>query len=105
MFQNMKNLLTVYKSEIFSVNLIVILILTRLLPHPPNFTPIIAVAIMSGYFFRNIYLSLGFIFLIGCFITMRPFIKSTVNEVKFTYVAQEYKSSKIKKMKKLLQKK
>ena len=40
---------------------------------------------------RNIYLSVAFIFLIGCFIAMRPFIKNTVNEIKFTYVAQEYK--------------
>ena len=59
MLQKMKNLLTAYKSEIFSVNLIVVLILARLLPHPPNFTPIIAIAIMSSYFFRNIYLSLA----------------------------------------------
>ncbi len=43
---------------------------------------------------RNVYLSLGFIFLIGCFITMRPYIKNIVNEVKFTYVAQEYKEPK-----------
>ena len=42
---------------IFSVNLIVVLILARLLPHPPNITPIIDIAIMSSYFFRNIYLS------------------------------------------------
>ena len=41
---------------------------------------------------RNIYLSIAFIFFIGCLITMRPFIKNTVNEVKFTYVAQEYKT-------------
>ena len=40
---------------------------------------------------RNVYLSLGFLFLLGCLITMRPFIKNTVNEIKFTYVAQEYK--------------
>ena len=31
---------------------------------------------------------------------MRPFIKNTVNEVKFTYVAQEYKSTKTDKSKK-----
>ena len=43
---------------------------------------------------RNIYLSVAFIFLIGCFIAMRPFIKNTVNEIKFTYVAQEYKELK-----------
>ena len=49
---------------------------------------------------RNVYLSLAFIFFIGCLITMRPFIKNTVNEVKFTYVAQEYKSTKKEKSKK-----
>ena len=48
---------------------------------------------------RNIYLSIAFIFLIGCLITMRPFIKNVVNEVKFTYVAEEYKSPTIKKNK------
>ena len=36
---------------------------------------------------RNIYLSLAFVFFIGCLITMRPYIKTVVNEVKFTYVA------------------
>jgi len=48
---------------------------------------------------RNIYLSIAFIFCIGCLITMRPFIKNVVNEVKFTYVAEEYKSPTIKKNK------
>ena len=50
---------------------------------------------------RNVYLSLGLVFLLGCFITMRPFIKNTVNEVKFTYVAEEYKSVNSKKSKKI----
>ena len=49
---------------------------------------------------RNIYLSVALIFLIGCFITMRPYIKNVVNEVKFTYVAEEYKTPKISKSKK-----
>jgi len=53
----MKNILNIIKKEIFPISLILILALARLIPHPPNFTPIIAVAIMSGYFFRNIYLS------------------------------------------------
>jgi len=48
---------------------------------------------------RNIYLSIAFIFFIGCLITMRPFIKNVVNEVKFTYVAEEYKLPTIKKNK------
>ncbi len=54
---------------------------------------------------RNIYLSIAFIFFIGCLITMRPFIKNVVNEVKFTYVAQEYKSTKIEKNKSINTKK
>ena len=49
---------------------------------------------------RNLYLSIAFIFFIGCLITMRPYIKNIVNEVKFTYVAEEYKSSKNNKSKK-----
>jgi len=43
---------------------------------------------------RNLYLSIAFIFLIGTFIGMRPYIKNIVNEVKFTYVAEEYKIEK-----------
>ena len=46
---------------------------------------------------RNVYLSLGFIFVLACLITMRPYIKNIVNEVKFTYVAEEYKQPKISK--------
>ena len=42
----------------------------------------------------NAYLSLGIIVFIGCLIVIRPFIKNTVNEVKFTYVAEEYKVAK-----------
>ena len=53
----MQNLLTNLKNEIFPVGLILILALSRLMPHPDNFTPIIALAIMSSYFFRNINFS------------------------------------------------
>jgi len=55
----MRNLLTLLKKEIFPISLILILALAKLIPHPPNFTPVIAVAIISGYIFKNIYLSLG----------------------------------------------
>ena len=41
---------------------------------------------------RNIYLSFAFILFIGCLIGVRPYIKNIVTEVKFTYVAEEYKS-------------
>ena len=55
----MQNLITALKKETFPIILILILTFARLIPHPPNFTPIIAVAIMSGYFFKNIYFSLS----------------------------------------------
>ena len=42
----------------FSISIILVLVFSRLIPHPPNFTPIIAVSIMSGLLFRNFYLSL-----------------------------------------------
>ena len=53
----MQNLLNILKKEIFPISLIIILAFARLIPHPPNFTPIIAVAIISGYFFKNFNLS------------------------------------------------
>ena len=54
---------------------------------------------------RNLYLSVAFIFFIGFFITIRPYIKNVVNEVKFTYVAEEYKTVKVSKSKKVTKKK
>jgi len=52
---------------------------------------------------RNIYLSIAFVFFLASLVTMRPYIKKVVNEVKFTYVAEEYKlnqNSKVSKNKK-----
>jgi len=57
----MQKLLKTLKKEIFPISLILILALARLIPHPPNFTPIVAVAIMSSCFFRNMYLSFAII--------------------------------------------
>ena len=54
---------------------------------------------------RNLYLSLAFIFFVASLITMRPYIKNVVNEVKFTYVAEEYKIPKIEKSTKAKKKK
>ena len=45
------------KKQFLPVTLIIILTWARLIPHPPNFTPIVTVAILSGYFFSNIYFS------------------------------------------------
>jgi hypothetical protein len=53
----MNNFLKNLKLEIFPLSLILVLAFSRLIPHPPNFTPIIATAVMSGYLFKNIYIS------------------------------------------------
>ena len=45
-------------------------------------------------------MSICFVIFIGCLIATRPYIKNVVNEVKFTYVAEEYKSPKTDKLKK-----
>ena len=47
----------------------------------------------------NIYLSFFLICFIASLILVRPYIKNVVNEVKFTYVAEEYKSVKVDKKK------
>ena len=48
----------------------------------------------------NIYLSFFVLFFIGSLIAVRPYIKNVVNEVKFTYVSEEYRSAKIDKSQK-----
>ena len=53
----MKKYFKISGKEIFPIGLVLLLAFSRMIPHPPNFTPIIAVAIMSGYFFKNIKLS------------------------------------------------
>ena len=64
----MNNLFLATKKNIFPISLILILALARLIPHPPNFTPVIAVAIMSSYFFKNIKVSF-IVLLVAMFIS------------------------------------
>ena len=59
----MKNFHFLTKKEFFPINLVLILAFSRIIPHPPNFTPVITIAIMSGYLFRNIYLSIAVLLL------------------------------------------
>jgi len=80
----MQNLLITLKKEFFPISLILILALARLIPHPPNFTPIIAVAIMSGYFFKNINLS--FLILIVAMLVSDLFIGFYENVI-FVYAS------------------
>ena len=55
------------KHFILPIGLILILSFSRLIPHPSNFTPILAVGVFAGFYFRNFILSL-FIVIISMFI-------------------------------------
>ena len=45
-----------FQSYFLPICLILILSLSRLIPHPSNFTPMLAVAVFSGFYFRNFLL-------------------------------------------------
>ena len=53
----MKNLMSLSKKLIFPISLILILSFSRLIPHPWNFSPILAVGIFSGFYFRKFFLA------------------------------------------------
>ena len=53
---------------LYPIGVILFLAFSRMIPHPPNFTPIISMALLSGYFFSNIYLSV-IILLISIFVS------------------------------------
>ena len=53
----MQNFFITFRKEIFPISLIFILALSRLIPHPYNFTPVLAVGVFSGFYFKHIYLS------------------------------------------------
>ena len=53
----MNHIIKKIKPLYFPLSLLLILSFSRLLPHPSNFTPMIAISIMAPYFFKNIYTS------------------------------------------------
>ena len=55
------------KTYIYSVVFIAFLVQLRLIPHPPNFTPILAAGIFAGFYFRHFFLGL-FIIILSMFI-------------------------------------
>tara|TARA_Y100000590_G_scaffold320457_1_gene362807 strand:- start:518 stop:1042 length:525 start_codon:yes stop_codon:yes gene_type:complete len=63
----MQSFFIAFKKEIFPISLILILALSRLIPHPYNFSPMLAVGIFSGFYFRQFYLGL-FIVIFSMFI-------------------------------------
>ena len=64
----MNNFLNFSKKDLLPLGLIFLMVFSRLIPHPPNFTPIISVAILSSFFFKNINLSI-LVILISMFIS------------------------------------
>ena len=63
----MQNLLMTLKKGFFPISLILVLALARLIPHPYNFSPMLAVGVFSGFYFRQFYLSL-FVVIFSMFI-------------------------------------
>jgi hypothetical protein len=81
---NVKKNFKISESDIFPFLLVLLLAFSRLIPHPPNFTPVIAVAIMSGCLFKNINLS--FIVLIVSML-MTDVLVGFYNNMFFVYSA------------------
>ena len=55
------------RALIYSIVAVAILVQLRLVPHPHNFTPILAAGIFSGFYFRNFFLGL-FIVILSMFL-------------------------------------
>lgn len=53
----MNSIFKKYQYYILPTSLILVLSFSRLIPHPWNFTPILATGIFSGFYFKQIYLS------------------------------------------------
>ena len=54
----MKNFYKKHQFYLLPICLILALSFSRLIPHPSNFTPIIATGIFAGFYFKQFYLSL-----------------------------------------------
>ena len=48
--------------------LIILLVCSRIIPHPPNFTPLIATAVICGVFYKNTFLTI-FILIFSMFVS------------------------------------
>ena len=53
----MNKLIKKYQNYFFPVLVIIALSFARIIPHPSNFTPILAVGIFSGFYFKNFIFS------------------------------------------------
>ena len=76
---NLKNNLKVL---MLPVSLILVLSFSRLIPHPYNFTPILAVGVFGGFYFKNYILSL---FIVITTLMQLILLESIEAEVRFIY--------------------
>jgi len=72
------------KTFIYPILLVLALVQLRLIYHPPNFTPILAAGIFSGYYFRNFFMSL-FIIIFSMF--LGDLYLGFHNTMFFTYIS------------------
>ena len=63
----MNNIYKKYKNYFIPICLILVLSFSRIIPHPSNFTPILAVGIFAGFYFKNFVLSF-FIVILSMFL-------------------------------------
>lgn len=80
----MSALLKKLNTENFSIILILALVFSRLIPHPPNFTPIIAIAIIGNHFLKNI--NVTFLVILSSMI-LSDFILGLHKTIFFTYLS------------------
>ena len=71
------------KKQLIVCTIILLAALTRLLPHPPNFTPIIAFAVISAYFFNNRVLAF---FILALSLIISDFIIGFYDGFVFNYI-------------------
>ena len=74
----------IMKGSFLPISLILIISLSRIIPHPYNFTPLLAVGIFSGFYFRK--------FIVGLFVTILAMFIGDLylgfhNTMFFTYIA------------------
>jgi len=72
------------KAYIYSILLVAFLVQLRLIPHPPNFTPILAAGVFSGFYFRHFFLGL-FIVILSMF--LGDLYLGFHNTMFFTYIS------------------
>jgi len=59
----MREIINKNKYHILPIFLILVLSFSRIIPHPWNFTPILAAGIFSGFYFKNFFFSLFLVIL------------------------------------------